>query len=229
MTIIELKQADIYQNDTPILKDINFSIAMGEFAYLIGRVGSGKSSLLKTLYAELPLKKGEGKVMGFDLHTLERKEIPFLRRKIGIVFQDFKFLTDRDVYQNLYFVLKATQWKLEMEIEKRINEVLQLVGLPEKKHSMPHQLSGGEQQRIAIARAMLNNPDVILADEPTGNLDPTSSDAVMELLWDLPRRGKSVIMATHDYGLIKTYYSKIYKCENSQLKKVVIKSKEEQK
>jgi len=229
MTIIELKQADIYQNDTPILKDINFSIAMGEFAYLIGRVGSGKSSLLKTLYAELPLKKGEGKVMGFDLHTLERKEIPFLRRKIGIVFQDFKFLTDRDVYQNLYFVLKATQWKLEMEIEKRINEVLQLVGLPEKKHSMPHQLSGGEQQRIAIARAMLNNPDVILADEPTGNLDPTSSDAVMELLWDLPRHGKSVIMATHDYGLIKTYYSKIYKCENSQLKKVVIKSKEEQK
>jgi len=192
-------------------------------------VGSGKSSLLKTLYAELPLKKGEGKVMGFDLHTLERKEIPFLRRKIGIVFQDFKFLTDRDVYQNLYFVLKATQWKLEMEIEKRINEVLQLVGLPEKKHSMPHQLSGGEQQRIAIARAMLNNPDVILADEPTGNLDPTSSDAVMELLWDLPRHGKSVIMATHDYGLIKTYYSKIYKCENSQLKKVVIKSKEEQK
>lgn len=227
LPIIELKNVDIQQNEKLILSDVSLQFESGEFAYLIGSVGSGKSSLLKTIYAELPLLNGEGRVAGYNLKTINRKEVPYLRRKVGIVFQDFRLLSDRNVYDNLYFVLKATAWKSKEQIHKRIKEVLQLVGLPQKINSMPHRLSGGEQQRISIARALLNDPDIILADEPTGNLDPKSSDKIMELLWEIPQKGKTVIMATHDYGLIKSYYSKIYKCDEGKIKKVIIKSKEE--
>lgn len=216
-TIIELKNASIFQNDNLILADVNLKLNKGEFIYLIGKVGSGKTSLIKTITAELPLKKGEGRVGSFELHRIKNKQIPHLRRKIGIVFQDFQLLTDRTVAENLTFVLKATGWKSKKEMTERIDDVLDKVGLKHKDFKMPHQLSGGEQQRVVIARALLNNPDIILADEPTGNLDPETSDEIMKILFDIASTGRAVIMATHNYGLLKKFPAKTLRCKKNRL------------
>jgi cell division transport system ATP-binding protein len=216
-TIIELKNASIFQGDNLILSDLNLVVEKGHFLYLIGKVGSGKTSLIKTITAELPLKKGEGTVAGFNLTKIKNRQIPYLRRKIGIVFQDFQLLTDRTVQQNLLFVLKATGWKNKKEMQERIDDVLDKVGLKHKDFKMPHQLSGGEQQRVVIARALLNNPDIILADEPTGNLDPETSDEIMKILFDIASNGRAIIMATHNYGLLKKFPSKTLKCEKNRL------------
>ena len=218
MNTISLKNAAIYQHERCILKDVNFEIGEGEFVYLIGKTGSGKSSLLKTLYADLPAKEGEIKIAGFDLRKIKRREIPMLRRKIGIVFQDFQLLFDRSVEDNLSFVLEATGWKEKTLISKRIDEVLKQVGLSDKRKSMPHQLSGGEQQRIAIARALLNDPKVILADEPTGNLDPETTNDIMDLLKEISSKGKTILMATHNYNLILKYPSRIIKCDEGTVR-----------
>jgi len=216
-TIIEFKKASIFQDDNLVLADVNLKVDKGEFIYLIGKVGSGKTSLIKTITAELPLKKGEGRVVNFELHKLKNKQIPYLRRKIGIVFQDFQLLTDRTVHDNLTFVLKATGWKNKQEMKNRIDDVLEKVGLKHKDFKMTHQLSGGEQQRIVIARALLNNPEIILADEPTGNLDPETSDEIMKILFDIAASGRAVIMATHNYGLLKKFPSKTLRCEKTRL------------
>ena len=216
-SIIELENANIYQRDNIILSNVTFSIGKGEFVYLIGKTGSGKSSLLKTLYAELPVDEGDVKVAGFNLTEIRRKEIPFLRRKLGIVFQDFQLLDDRNVESNLEFVLRATGWYDKTEIDKRIDFVLEEVGLLDKRKSMPYNLSGGERQGVAIARALLNDPDVILADEPTGNLDPETSLDVLKMLLKIADSGTAVLMATHNYGLIQKYPGRILKCENHQV------------
>ncbi len=216
-TIIEFHNASIYQNENLVLKEVNFSIEKGELAYLIGKVGSGKTSLIKTINAEIPLLSGEAVVAGFNLRTLKTKQIPYLRRKMGIVFQDFQLLTDRNVHDNLLFVLKATGWKNTGEIEQRITEVLDKVGLPNKGYKMTHQLSGGEQQRVAIARALLNDPEIILADEPTGNLDPEASADIMSLLMDIKSSGRAIIMATHNHTLLKKFPSRTLKCDKDQL------------
>lgn len=216
-TVIELEKASIFQQNTLILSDINLVINNAEFVYLIGYTGSGKTTLLKLLYAELNLEQGNAKIAGFDLNKITDKEIPFLRRKLGIVFQDFQLLTDRSAYENLYFVLKATAWKNKAEMDTRINEVLELVGLGTKSFKMPFELSGGEQQRLVIARALLNHPEVILADEPTGNLDPTTSDEIMKLLHDISKLGTTVLMATHDYRLIQKFEGRILKCEKGRI------------
>jgi cell division transport system ATP-binding protein len=216
-TIIEFRNASIFHGDNLILSDINLKIEKGEFNYLIGRVGSGKTSLIKTINAELPLIKGEGIVAGFNLHKLRRRQIPFLRRKIGIVFQDFQLLTDRSIQNNLLFVLRATGWKNKQQMKQRIDDVLEKVGLKHKDFKMPHQLSGGEQQRVVIARALLNDPEIILADEPTGNLDPETSDQIMQILFDIASTGRAVIMATHNYSLLKKFPSKTLKCEKTRL------------
>jgi len=226
--IIELINADIVQRDHVVLTDISLEIKTGEFVYLIGKVGSGKSSIIKTLNAELPLEKGEGKVAGFNLSELKTSEIPFLRRKLGVVFQDFKLLSDRNVYDNLTFVLKATDWKDETEIVLRVNEVLEMVGMTQKSKSMPHQLSGGEQQRVSIARAILNNPEIILADEPTGNLDPQTSIELMQILKDLNDQGKTVVIATHDYPLIRKFPARIVTVDDQKIYETVITKKENQ-
>ncbi len=218
MNTISLKNAAIYQHERCILKNVNFEIGEGEFVYLIGKTGSGKSSLLKTLYADLPAKEGEIKIAGFDLRKIKRREIPMLRRKIGIVFQDFQLLFDRSIENNLSFVLEATGWKDKKLISKRIDEVLRQVGLSDKRESMPHQLSGGEQQRIAIARALLNNPNLILADEPTGNLDPETTNDIMKLLEEISSKGKSILMATHNYSLIKKYPYRIIRCDEGMVR-----------
>lgn len=218
MNTISLKNAAIYQHNRCILKDVNFEIGEGEFVYLIGKTGSGKSSLLKTLYADLPAKEGEINIAGFDLRKIKTREIPMLRRKIGIVFQDFQLLYDRSVEDNLSFVLDATGWNDKTMISKRIDEVLQQVGLPHKHKSMPHQLSGGEQQSIAVARALLNDPALILADEPTGNLDPETTNDIMNLLRDINAKGKTILMATHNYNLILKYPSRIIKCDEGMVK-----------
>ena len=212
--IIEIKNASIFQRENLVLTDVNLTLHKGEFIYLIGRTGSGKSSLLKTLYGELPARDGIVRVAGYDLTKLRKKDIPYLRRKIGIVFQDFQLLFDRTVEKNLEFVLGATGWKEPNEISNRIDEVLAKVGLTGKRKSMPHQMSGGEQQGVAIARALLNDPDVILADEPTGNLDPDTTLDVMKLLRNISENGTAVLMATHNYTLMQKYPSRIANCTN---------------
>ena len=217
MPIIELVNATIYQRDNAVLSNVTFNIDKGEFVYLIGKTGSGKSSLLKTLYAELPTDEGIVKVAGFDLTDISRKEIPYLRRKLGIVFQDFQLLDDRNVEANLDFVLRATGWYDEDQISSRIDEVLEKVGLKDKRQSMPYNLSGGERQAVAIARALLNDPDIILADEPTGNLDPETTLDVLKMLLKIADGGTAVLMATHNYGLIQKYPGRILKCENHQV------------
>ncbi len=222
--IIQLENIDVFQQNNKVLAGVNLTISKGEFVYLIGKVGSGKSSLLKTLYAELPVKNGYAKLGDFRLDKIKKKQIPLLRRKTGIVFQDFQLLTDRNVHDNLIFVLKATGWKKKPEIEERIKYVLEKVGLPDKANNMPHQLSGGEQQRVVIARALLNNPDIILADEPTGNLDPDSSDIILKHLTDISKNGTAVFMATHNYNLLKKFPARTVKCENGKL--VEIKEEE---
>lgn len=219
--VIEINDAAIFQqNHTLVLSDVNLQIQQGSFCYLIGRTGSGKSSLLKTLYAELPLQKGAGEIAGYQLNGLRKKEIPFLRRKIGIVFQDFQLLTDRSVEDNLDFVLKATGWKDRKLKQKRIDEVLNLVGLGAKGYKMPHELSGGEQQRVVVARALLNDPEIILADEPTGNLDPDVSDEIMNLLRNISEKGTAILMATHDYRLINKYPGTIFQTKNGRVTEV---------
>lgn len=222
--LLYLRNGAIYQEETLVLSAVNIEIFPGDFIYLIGKTGSGKSSFMKVLYGDLPLKSGEGKVVDIDLRTLKQKQIPYLRRKLGIVFQDFKLLPDRSVIDNLYFVLKATGWKDKSQMEERIGEVLDKVGMRDKERKMPHQLSGGEQQRIAIARALLNKPDIILADEPTGNLDPQTSVEVMEVLRELNKNGNTILMSTHDYALILKYPYKTYKCDGQRVFEVVQKS-----
>lgn len=216
--IIKLENAAIRQQKNTILKDVSLEIAEGEFIYLIGRVGSGKTSLLKTLYAELPLEYGQGEVAGYKLNKIKKSQVAYLRRKCGIVFQDFKLLTDRNVYANLEFVLKATGWKDRKAIRERIDEVLNKVGLPDKKDKFPHQLSGGEQQRIVLARALLNAPPIILADEPTGNIDPETACRLVELLRDICDSGKTVVIATHQYDLINQFPGKVFRCEDGHIR-----------
>ena len=219
--VLELKNASIYQGDSLVLSNVNVEINKGDFVYLIGKTGSGKSSFMKTLYGDLPLNEGEGHIVEYDLKTLKEKDIPFLRRKLGVVFQDFKLLTDRTINENLLFVLKATGWKDKGEMNKRVEEVLAKVDMKTKGFKYPHELSGGEQQRIAIARALLNNPELILADEPTGNLDPQTSIEVMEVLQDINKNGNTILMATHDYALLLKYPSKTLKCDENQVFEVV--------
>ena len=217
MPLIELINADIVQQNQCILKNVNFKLEPSEFVYLIGATGSGKSSLLKTLYADLSLNEGSGEVVGYQLNNLKKSDVPFLRRKIGIIFHDFQLLVDRSVYENLFFVLEATGWKNKNEIKEQIIAVTKKVGMSNQLHKMPHELSGGEQQRICIARALLNNPKLILADEPTGNLDPETSDSILLLIKDLCQSGCAVLMATHEHNLIDRFPSKIIKCQNGQL------------
>jgi len=219
--ILELTNADIYQRDNLVLSKVNMSLNKGDFYYLIGKTGTGKSSLMKTLYGDLKLQRGTGSIVGFDLKKLKSKEIPYLRRKIGIVFQDFKLLSDRTVYDNLLFVLKATGWKDKQKMKQKIDEVLDKVGMKKKYYKRTYELSGGEQQRVAIARALLNDPDLILADEPTGNLDPKTSLGVMELLMDIHKSGKSILMVTHNYALIVKFPHKTLKCEGGKVFEVV--------
>jgi len=213
-TIIELDSVTIFQREVLVLSDVDLKIEKGEFVYLIGKTGSGKSSLLQTIYADLPLLHGSAKVVGFDLGKIKNKEIPFLRRKLGIVFQDFQLLSDRTVSNNLHFVMKATGWKDKKEMDRRVQDVLEKVGLGTKGFKMTQQLSGGEQQRVAIARALVNDPEVILADEPTGNLDPETSRGIMKLLFEISKTGRSVLMATHNYSLFKDFPSRTIKCED---------------
>lgn len=222
--VLSLKNVTIAQGGKIILSHVNLEVNHGEFIYIIGKTGSGKSSFMKALYADLPLEEGEGTIINFDLATLKEDDIPFLRRKIGFVFQDFKLLPDRSVKDNMLFVLKATGWTDNSEIQNKIDEVLDKVGMKEYADKMPHQLSGGEQQRIAIARALLNDPEFILADEPTGNLDPQTSVEVLEVLKKINENGRTVIMATHDYALLMKFPSKTLKCEDTQLFEVVQKT-----
>jgi len=219
--MLQLIDASIFQRENLILTHVNLNIKKGDFNYIIGKTGSGKSSLMKTLYGDLPLQSGEGKIVDFDLKNLKEKEIPFLRRKIGIVFQDFKLLNDRTVFDNLLFVLRATGWKNKAEMETKINDVLEKVAMKTKGFKMPYQLSGGEQQRIAIARALLNNPELILADEPTGNLDPKTSIEIMNVLEEINKTGITILMATHDYALILKFPHKTIKCEGNKVFEVV--------
>jgi len=217
-TVVSIKNVNIYQGNNLILQDVNFTINKGEFVFLVGKTGTGKSSLLKTLYGELTLKEGNGEVVGFDLKQMDWKKVPFLRRNLGVVFQDFQLLTDRNVHENLRFVLRATGWKDEKLMEEKINDVLDKVGLKSKGFKMPFEMSGGEQQRVDIARALLNSPKLILADEPTGNLDPETSDEIMQLLFQISKDyGASIIMATHDFIVINRYPSRMLKTERGKV------------
>ncbi|MEE1885955.1 cell division ATP-binding protein FtsE [Pedobacter flavus] len=211
--VITLRNVDVFQQKHLVLSNVDLTVNKGDFLFLIGQTGSGKSSLLKVIYGDLHIGNGNGEVAGFNLKTLAEKDVPFLRRKLGIVFQDFQLLTDRTVEKNLEFVLRSTGWKDASLIAERIKDVLDKVGLRSKIRKMPHELSGGEQQRIVIARALLNNPEIILADEPTGNLDPETSEEIVQLLLQISSMGTTVIMATHNYQIIKTFPSRIIKCE----------------
>ncbi len=222
--VLELINASIFQKENLILDNVSIRIEKGEFVYLIGKTGTGKSSFMKTLYGDLPLSKGDGTIVGYDLGTLKENDIPFLRRKLGVVFQDFKLLNDRTVKDNLLFVLTATGWKDKKEMDLKIDQVLDKVGMKSKNLKYPYELSGGEQQRIAIARALLNDPELILADEPTGNLDPQTSVEVMEVLQEINNNGNTILMATHDYALLLKYPSKTLKCDQGQLFEVVQKT-----
>ncbi|SFT66138.1 cell division transport system ATP-binding protein [Algoriphagus locisalis] len=215
--VLQVNQATIFQGIDPILTDVNFSVEQHEFVFLIGRTGSGKSSLLKTLYADLELKSGSAEVAGFNLEKIKTKEIPFLRRKIGIIFQDFQLFNDRSVAENLAFVMRATGWKDKSKINARMAEVLLLVGLNNASSKMPHQLSGGEQQRVVIARALLNEPSILLADEPTGNLDPDVADGIFKLFQEINKKGTAILMATHNYDLLRKYPYRVLKCEKGEL------------
>jgi cell division transport system ATP-binding protein len=223
--IIELQDCQIWQQDHLVLSNVNLSVRKSEFLYLVGKVGSGKTSLIKTLNAQIPLKEGTGIIAGYNLTKIKNREIPLLRRKLGIVFQDFQLLIDRSVHDNLEFVLKATGWKNKNEIEERIGDVLEKVGLERKGYKMPHQLSGGEQQRVVIGRALLNDPDIILADEPTGNLDPETSEGIVRLLKDISTTGRAVIVATHNYTILKKFPARTVKCEEDKL--IEVKDDEE--
>ena len=223
--IIELTNCLIWQQDHLVLTNVDLTVRKGEFMYLVGKVGSGKTSLIKTLNAQLPLKTGTGIVAGFNLSDIRTREIPYLRRKLGIVFQDFQLLTDRSVHDNLEFVLRSTGWKDKNEINTRIGEVLEKVGLGLKGYKMPHQLSGGEQQRVVIGRALLNDPEIILADEPTGNLDPETSEGIIRLLMDISKTGRAVIIATHNYTILKKFQARTVKCEEGKL--IEVKNDEE--
>ena len=220
-SVLKLEKASIFQNKNLILNEVDVNVKKGEFVYLIGKTGSGKSSLLKTLYGDLELTQGKGQIVGFDLTDLKDKNIPFLRRKLGIVFQDFKLLNELTIENNMDFVLRATGWKDKTKTQQKIEEVLSKVNMQKKGHKFPYELSGGEQQRVAIARALLNDPELILADEPTGNLDPQTSIEVMEVLQDLNSKGNTILMATHDYGLLLKYPSKTLKCEDHKVFEVV--------
>lgn len=223
-TILKLQDVAIFQNENLILNNVTLEVKKGDFVYVIGKTGSGKSSFMKTLYGDLPLKQGYGTVVDFNLKSLEEKQIPFLRRKLGIVFQDFKLLSDRNINNNLKFVLKATGWTDVSKMDAKIEEVLDKVGMKTKGFKFPHELSGGEQQRIAIARALLNDPELILADEPTGNLDPQTSVEVMRVLQEINESGRTIIMATHDYALILKYPHKTIKCDSSKMFEVIQKA-----
>ena len=216
--LIKYTDVSIYQKEQQVLSEVNFELYERDFLYIIGKVGSGKSSLLKTIYAELPVRNGHASVLDFNVKRIRTKEIPMLRRNLGIIFQDFQLLIDRSVKENLNFVLQATGWNSHREISARIDEVLELVELPEKKNKMPHQLSGGEQQRIVIARALLNDPKIILADEPTGNLDPETGMQILKLLHDIQKKGTSVIMSTHNYRLLEMFQGRVMKCEDGTLR-----------
>lgn len=216
-TVIKLNNIDIFQQKHLVLSNVNLHVDNGEFVYLIGQTGSGKSSLLKIIYGDLHIINGEGQVVGYELKDLKENDVPFLRRKLGIVFQDFQLLTDRSIEDNLAFVLRSTGWKDKNLINERIKDVLEKVGLRSKMKKMPHEISGGEQQRVVVARALLNDPELILADEPTGNLDPETSEEIMILLRQISQSGTAVLMATHDYHIIRTFPSRIIKCENGRV------------
>lgn len=221
--VLALNSATIYQNKQRILQEVSIAVSAGEFVFLIGKTGTGKSSLIKTLYGDLPLKEGSGSVVGYDLAKMKEREIPFLRRKLGVVFQDFKLLPDRSVFDNLHFVLKATGWKDKRKINSRIEEVLTDVGMATVAPKYPFELSGGEQQRVAIARALLNTPSLIIADEPTGNLDPQTSLEIMEVFRKLHQEGMTILMATHDYNMIVKFPGRILRCDEGSVYEVVQK------